>query len=81
MFYVYILQDDSGKIYIGYSNNLRRRLIEHQKQRVYTTKRMLGPQLIYYEAYPTRESAREREKKLKQHGSSFQGLMKRLHFK
>ena len=78
MFYVYILQDSNKKLYIGYSSNLKRRIEEHTRGRVYTTKRMNDPTLIYYEAYVYESEAKTREKKLKQFGSSYHGLIKRL---
>lgn len=78
MFYIYILKDKDNKIYIGYSNNLRRRLLEHQRLKVYTSKRMSEFRLVYYEAYATEELAKNRERKLKQRGSSIKGLLKRL---
>ena len=81
MFYVYLLCDANGKKYIGYSSDLRRRIAEHNHKKVYTTKRMQCPKLIYYEAYPTEEAAKEREKKLKQFGSSYTGLIKRIELK
>ena len=81
MFYVYLLKDKKGKIYIGYSSNLQRRITEHQHQRVYTSKRMNQPQLFYYEAYITEKLAKGRERKLKQRGSSKKGLLKRLGYK
>ena len=81
MFYVYILKDKDNKIYIGYSSNLRRRLSEHQRLKVYTSKRMTNPQLVYYEAYAIEELAKDRERKLKQRGSSIKGLLKRLEYK
>jgi len=81
MFYVYLLLDDNKKIYIGYSENLERRIKEHQNNKVYTTKRMKNPKLFYYEAYSNEELAKERESKLKQYGSSYHGLLKRLNIK
>ncbi len=39
---------------------------------------MMNPKLIYYEAYGEENSAKLREKKLKQFGSSYHGLIKRL---
>ena len=77
MFYVYILKDKNGKLYIGYSANLQRRIFEHQRGKVYTSKRMVQPELVYYEAYSTEELAKDRERKLKQRGSSIKGLQKR----
>lgn len=81
MFYVYLLKDSKGKIYIGYSANLRRRIQEHLNNKVYTTKRMSRPKLLYYEAYEAEEAAKNRERKLKQFGSSYHGLIKRLEIK
>lgn len=78
MYYVYILKDSNGKLYIGYSNDLRRRIKEHLQQKVNTTKRMIDPKLVYYEAYEQEIAARERERKLKKFGSSYTGLIKRL---
>lgn len=78
MYYVYLLRDNSGKFYIGYSANLKRRIREHNQKKTYTTKRMHDPKLIYYEAYLGEIEAKEREKKLKQYGSSYHGLIKRL---
>ena len=79
MHYVYLLQNNKGSLYIGYSSDLRRRLKEHLENKVYTTKRLQCTKLIYYEAYTTKEAAQEREKKLKQFGSSYKGLIKRIH--
>lgn len=78
MYYVYILEDQNTKRYIGYSANLRRRISEHLSGKVFTTRKMESPRLIYYEAYETDDAAREREKKLKQFGSSYHGLIQRL---
>lgn len=78
MFYIYLLQDLKGKNYIGYSSNLRRRIKEHFTNQVYTSKRMDNPKLIYYESYISEDLAKNREKKLKQFGSAYHGLIKRL---
>jgi len=78
MFYVYLLQDDDRKIYIGYSSDLKRRIKEHNQGKVFTTHRMNKAKLIYYEAYNNEELAKIREKKLKQFGSSYHGLIKRI---
>ena len=39
---------------------------------------MKQPRLFYYEAYKDEERAKIRERKLKQYGSAYQGLLKRL---
>ncbi len=78
MYYVYILQDQDKKLYIGYSGNIERRLAEHLIGKVYTSRRMNEARLIYYEAYKSEVMAKNRERKLKQYGSSYHGLLKRL---
>ncbi len=78
MYYVYLLQLSSGRFYTGYTNSIKRRLAEHYRKKCYTTSRETGFKLIYFEAYNNIELAKEREKKLKQHGSAYTGLLKRL---
>ena len=74
MFYVYILQDKRKlNIYTGSTNDLRRRLLEHRK-------RNKDWNIIYYEAYRVEKDAREREQKLKYHGTSFANLKRRIHY-
>ena len=66
MFYTYIIKSKkSGKLYTGYTNDLRKRFKEHNEGKsVYTKGR--GPfKLIYYEACTEQEDARSRELYLK----------------
>ncbi len=78
MFYVYVLSDSSnGKLYIGYSSNLKRRIKEHASKGVQTTK-MGDYKLIYYEAYINKADAAGREKFLKG-GSGRKYLTKQLY--
>jgi putative endonuclease len=81
VYFVYLLRNTNGQYYIGYSGNLDRRMEEHQRGIVKTTNRLGFYELVYYEAYPDETSAKIREKKLKQFGSSYQGLLKRLGLK
>ena len=77
--YVYMLLSPKTKwLYIGYASDLRKRLIEHQSGKNYSTKEYLPVELIYYDAYSSKKDATEREKMLKQHGSSVQKLKDRL---
>jgi len=83
MYYVYVLQISGIKnknFYIGYSSELRKRFKEHLKGLVKTTKNK-NPKLIYYEAYNDKYLALKREKGLKNSGSVYMGLIKRLGFK
>ena len=64
--------------YIGCTNDLKRRIYEHNKKTCQSTSREVGDWLlIYYEAYQSKEDAYKRERRLKQHGRSKQELLKR----
>jgi putative endonuclease len=66
MFYTYVLKSKKdGKMYTGYTDNLRKRFKEHNTGRsIYTKAR--GPfELIYYEACTEQKDARSRELYLK----------------
>ena len=82
MYYVYVLlnQDDesSRKFYVGVTDDIERRVAEHNKGLSnYTSK--FGPwALVYYEAYLSTADASRREKQLKHHGKGLQELKKRL---
>jgi putative endonuclease len=66
MFCAYLLHSiaDDG-FYIGYTTDLRRRLIEHKQGASFATKHRGPWKLIYYEAYIEREDAEKRERYLK----------------
>lgn len=69
-FWVYILRSEStGKIYIGHTSDLERRLQEHNNNQVGRkrfTRKQGGPwYLLYAEEVPTRTEALMREKYLK----------------
>jgi len=82
MYNVYLLQSETtDRLYIGYSSDLKRRLVEHHQGKVYSTKRFAPWKLIYYESYLDEARAKERERKLKQFGSAYVGLLKRLGLK
>ena len=69
MHYVYILRSASDDVlYIGYSANLRRRIVQHNSSTSFATS-YRGPwTLIYYEAYLEQMDALGREKYLKSGG-------------
>ena len=66
MFYTYVLKSKKdGKMYTGYTDNLRRRFKEHNNgESVYTKEKGLF-NLIYYEACIEQKDARSRESYLK----------------
>jgi len=60
MYYVYILENGSER-YIGRTNNLRRRILEHNAGKNFSTKSPTNWKLIYYEAHLSFEDAKRRE--------------------
>ena len=70
MYYVYLIRNlKTGLTYIGYTNDLKRRIKEHRSKNL---------ELIYYEAYRNKKDAEQREKKLKQRGQTVRRLKERL---
>jgi len=51
--------------YIGYANNLKRRLEEHNKGKNFSTKSKTPFKLVYFEACLNEDDAKQREKYLK----------------
>ena len=67
MYYVYILTNSSNKVlYIGVTNDIRRRLSEHKKEEIDGfTKKYHVHKLVYFEKYSEINDAISREKQLK----------------
>ena len=82
MNYVYLIQNDfDGKIYIGQTSDIKRRLNEHNnKGQKFTTRKNGKWIIIYLELFRSRKDAELREKKLKQHGGGKKELLKRLKY-
>ncbi|NDE90191.1 MAG: GIY-YIG nuclease family protein [Alphaproteobacteria bacterium] len=66
-FFVYILTNKKhGTLYIGMTNNIGRRIYEHQNGLIEGfTKKYNLKKLIYYEHYETHDEAFTRERRLK----------------
>ena len=65
-FYTYILYSFKDKgFYIGFTNNLKKRLTEHAGGKIEATKNRLPIKLIHYEYFVNRRDAEAREKFLK----------------
>lgn len=77
MFYFYVLQAKQRKLYFGSTNDLKRRLGEHNcgASRATRGKRWT---LVYYEAYISEADARMREKQIKAHGQAKRWLKSRI---
>lgn len=65
-YYVYVLFSEiDGQFYTGYTNNLIRRLDEHNNGKVISTKNRRPLNLIYWEGCLHQQDATRREKYLK----------------
>ena len=80
-FYTYVFESIAdGNRYVGYSNNLNRRLEEHRKGLAFATKFRLPFKLIYFEGCRNVSDAKRREGYLKTtQGSRFLGLRLQEH--
>ncbi len=66
MYYVYVLYSKKvNKFYKGYSNDLKKRIFEHNNDKVRSTKFGKPWELIYYEAFIDKTDARREELFLK----------------
>lgn len=79
MYYLYILKSlKDENLYIGSTNDLKRRLLEHNKGLSMSTKSRRPFELRYYEAYYSNENARHREASLKKDGRALAQLKRRI---
>ena len=65
MYYVYTLLLSNKDLYIGYTDNLKQRILYHKQGKAKFTKPYRPVKLIYYEAYLAKEDATKREYFLK----------------
>lgn len=66
MYYVYVMRSlKDGRLYKGFTSNLKRRIKEHNSGQTKSTKGFVPWELIYFEKVNSREEARKREKYLK----------------
>lgn len=66
IYYVYVLQCQDGSLYTGWTNDLDKRLLQHNagKGAKYTRGR-LPVRLVYSEEFPTKVDAMRREREIK----------------
>jgi putative endonuclease len=70
MYYVYLLKSTiNNDLYVGYSEDLRRRFSEHNEGKVHSTQAYRPWILVYYEAYKGKGDATKREYQLKKHAA------------
>ncbi len=66
MFYTYVLKSENfEKFYTGYTENLDKRLMEHNEGLNYYSKRYIPWNIIYFETFKLKEEAIRREKYFK----------------
>lgn len=73
MYFVYILRTSSNTLYIGQTNNLKKRLLEHKNKKTKSAKYIRyfpSFELVYTETFPTRSAAMRRELQLKKWSKS-----------
>ena len=65
-FYTYVLLSfKDNEYYIGYTNDLKRRIEEHNVGKNFSTKSRMPLKLIYFEACLNEDDAKQREKYFK----------------
>jgi putative endonuclease len=66
MFTVYVIKSlHSGRLYVGYTENIDNRIKEHNRGKVRSTKAYIPYYLVYKEEYENKTLARKRELFLK----------------
>ena len=65
-FYVYVLLSEADRnFYVGYTNNLSKRVDQHNEGKVNSTKNRVPLKLVYWEGCLNQQDATSREKYLK----------------
>ena len=68
MYYTYVLRSlKDGKMYTGYTKDLKLRFEQHEKGQVESTRHRKPLEIIYYEACKSQDDALRREKYFKTH--------------
>lgn len=68
----------NSKLYIGYTNDLKKRLGQHNKGLSISTKLDAPWEVVYYEAFKGQELAKAREYNLKYFGKAYGQLKRRI---
>jgi putative endonuclease len=69
-YFIYLLRCKDGSLYCGYTNNLIKRIHEHNHSKLGAkyTKNRRPVELVYYEEFDTQSKALKREKEIKKLG-------------
>jgi putative endonuclease len=76
-YFVYVLRNPEGRLYIGFTTDLNKRLHQHQEGEGGWTRRRGPWELVHYETFTDRSEAMRRERNLKR-GRTNQELRIRL---
>ena len=81
MHFVYLLRSKKDKtFYVGSTNDLKKRLKEHNQGKTKSIRCKLPMSLIYFEAYVNKKMARKRELELKNNSFRKKELLNRFEF-
>lgn len=79
MFFVYVLKSKKDNTtYIGFSEDVNKRLEEHNSGKTKSTKGRIPYELVYTEEYATKTEARKRELQLKNNSWEKAQLFKKI---
>lgn len=79
MTYVYVIHSATANdFYYGRTNDLKRRVREHNDGGKKYTSKVDDWKLVYYEAYAAESDAKDREEKLKGYGAAYGHLKNRI---
>ncbi len=67
MYCVYILENEVGNHYVGYTSDLAKRIKGHNSSKSRWTRKKAPWHLIYKEEYPTKKEAFQRERQIKRY--------------
>jgi putative endonuclease len=80
VYYLRFKNEQTGRYYIGSTNNIKRRLSEHNRGQTLSTRRKGHWILIYQEVFTDKLKAQKREKQIKSYkgGEAFKKLISRV---
>ena len=79
MFFVYFIKSlKFDFVYVGFTDNIEKRLLEHNNKKTKSTKAYAPLKLIYFEAYLSKTVALKRELELKNSWSKKKQVLDRI---
>jgi putative endonuclease len=80
MYYVYVLENEAGNHYIGYTSDLAGRVKAHNSSKSRWTRKKGPWRLVYKEEYSSKKEAFLRERQIKRYkgGEAFRKLLTRV---